>query len=485
MSSESGDSSGQRATAADHNLVLAADDHRSGGVFNFENKAERTCLDSPQSLKQYQNLVDKFFHVAYDLPPAAKREQMKHDSNCEVSSADKARLKAVQTIKRATDDSFNYIYSKSEYQRHRDGLKPSFGGLGLALDDLVIDGKGKPVHPTTVEQAKALQDEKAYPRTSVVTDITRGGPAASAGFMKDDVIYQINGADELYREGNNVVQDIRGPVGSPVHVTVLRDGRPVEIDATRGVVSPTSVDGPEWRGQNHDIAYIKVKDFHDNSSEQLEAALKKASNAKAYVIDFRNDPGGEVSEALAAPQYFLKNGTLMFKTKRDESSPQSPSYLTTQYKLTDTQFVTSEGHVKLPADQPNYSESIFSPRKPYLTGGKPVIMVMNGGTGSAAEIAIAAVHDNKAATTLGEPSYGKGIITCNWPLADGLNLRVTCGHYLTPNKQWPGDAQKHRYPLQPDVLVKTPDVITYGVKAYGSDGDAQLNAAIALADRPR
>jgi len=439
----------------------------------------KPCSNSPL----YRNIVDKFFHVGYDIPTAEQRRQMKGRSDCLVGSNEEARKKANESIEGVTKDPYNYTYSKEEYKQHKESLKSSFGGLGLGIDLTVVDSDGRPVHPTNVEEAKRMEADDSLPRSVVVSEVRKDTPAAKAGFQTDDVISNINGVDELHRNEDAVVSDIRGPLGTSIRVTVLRNGEPVELKATRAEIKTTSVDDPEYRGKDNDIAYIKIKNFHVDASTQFEAAMRKMPDAKAYVLDFRDDGGGEVDEALKLPQNLVERGSLMFKTKREESSPDKPIYSSTQYRLTADRFFTVEGRVSNPTMQPANLTTTGSERKSYLANGKPIVMITNGGTASAAELAIAAVHDNSLSETVGEPSHGKGIIQCNWPVTGGWTMKTTCGRYLTPTKHWMGDSERHRYPLQPDKRVKTPDLIAYGVKPYGSSADDQLNVAIAEAER--
>jgi len=227
-------------------------------------------------------------------------------------------------------------------------------------------------------------------------------PAAKAGLKTGDYIAAING-DSIQGMGlNDAIDKMRGPVGTKVTLTVLRQGekKPVDFQLARAVIH---VDSVKWHREG-DIGYIRISAFNEETDKGLEKAVRElkkqiGSGLKGYVVDLRNDPGGLLDQAIQVSDDFLSKGEI----------------------------VSTRG--RHPEDTQRYDAKTGD-----ITEGKPVVVLINGGTASASEIVAGALQDHKRATVVGMTSFGKGSVQTIIPLGDGGGaLRLTTARYYTPS----------------------------------------------------
>jgi carboxyl-terminal processing protease len=226
-------------------------------------------------------------------------------------------------------------------------------------------------------------------------------PAAKAGIKTGDYIAAING-DAIQGMGlNDAIDKMRGPAGSKVTLTVLRQGekKPFDVQLLRAVIH---VDSVKWHKEG-DIGYIRISSFNEETGRGLEKAVKELKkqipNIKGYVVDLRNDPGGLLDQAVQVCDDFLTKGEIVSTRGRHPD---------------DTQRYDAK-----PGD---------------LTDGKPIVVLVNGGTASASEIVAGALQDHKRATIVGMTSFGKGSVQTIIPLGEGGGaLRLTTARYYTPS----------------------------------------------------
>jgi carboxyl-terminal processing protease len=231
-------------------------------------------------------------------------------------------------------------------------------------------------------------------------------PAAKAGIKAGDYIASINGESIQGLNLNDAIDKMRGPAGSKVTLTVLRPNdktapkKPFDVTLVRAVVA---VDEVTWHKEG-DVGYIRMPGFNENTGSGLEKAvadLKKqiGPGLKGYIIDLRNNPGGLLDQAVQVSDDLLNDGEIVSTRGRHPE---------------DTQRYDAHG-----GD---------------ITGGKPVIVLVNAGTASASEIVAGALQDHHRATILGMTSFGKGSVQTIIPLGDGGGaLRLTTARYYTPS----------------------------------------------------
>jgi carboxyl-terminal processing protease len=228
-------------------------------------------------------------------------------------------------------------------------------------------------------------------------------PAAKAGIRANDVITHLDDEAVQGMTLNQAVEKMRGPVNTKIKLRVMRKGaeKPIEVAITRDIIRVRSV---RMRIEGPDIGYIRITQFNEQTTDNLKKALTDISNQvpadklRGYVLDLRNNPGGLLDQAIAVSDAFLDRGEIVSTRGRDPDETQR-----------------------------------FSARAGDLTKGKPVIVLINGGSASASEIVAGALQDHKRATLIGTRSFGKGSVQTIIPLGAGNGaLRLTTARYYTP-----------------------------------------------------
>jgi len=229
-------------------------------------------------------------------------------------------------------------------------------------------------------------------------------PASKAGIQANDIIIKL---DEEQVQGltlNQAVDKMRGPEGSKIKLTIMRKGqdKPVEFTLSRARIQVRSV---RSHVEGDDVGYIRISAFNEQSTEGLRKAITdfNANGAgdklKGFIIDLRNNPGGLLDQAISISDAFLEKGEIVSTRGRNAEETQR-----------------------------------FNARPGDLTKGKPIIVMINGGSASASEIVAGALQDHKRATILGTRSFGKGSVQTIIPLGSGNGaLRLTTARYFTPS----------------------------------------------------
>ncbi|MFD2182561.1 S41 family peptidase [Rhodoplanes azumiensis] len=228
-------------------------------------------------------------------------------------------------------------------------------------------------------------------------------PAAKAGIRANDVITHLDGEAVQGMTLNQAVEKMRGPVNTKINLKVMRKGaeKPLDIAITRDIIRVRSV---RSRIEGNDVGYIRITQFNEQTTEGLKKALGDlsaqipADKLRGFVIDLRNNPGGLLDQAISVSDAFLDRGEIVSTRGRDPDETQR-----------------------------------FNARPGDLTKGKPVIVLVNGGSASASEIVAGALQDHKRATLIGTRSFGKGSVQTIIPLGAGNGaLRLTTARYYTP-----------------------------------------------------
>ena len=283
---------------------------------------------------------------------------------------------AIQGMVSNLDPHSSYMDAKA-YADMQITTKGEFGGVGIEV----------------------TQDENGL--IKVVSPID-GTPAARAGIKTNDRIVGIDGTSITTLPLQEAIDKMRGPTGSKITLTILREGekKPFDVALVRATVQ---VDAATYRREG-DIGYIRLPGFNERTAEGLEHAvrdLKKqiGPGIKGYVLDLRNNPGGLLDQAVQVSDDFLGSGEIVSVRGRHPE---------------DTQRYDAHG-----GD---------------VTDGKPVVVLINGGTASASEIVSGALQDHKRATIIGMISFGKGSVQTILPLGEGRGaLRLTTARYYTPS----------------------------------------------------
>jgi carboxyl-terminal processing protease len=227
-------------------------------------------------------------------------------------------------------------------------------------------------------------------------------PAAKAGIQAGDLIIALDGDPVQNMNLNQAVEKMRGAVNTPITLSIQRKGtaKPFDVKVMRDVIRIQSV---KSRVEG-DVGYIRISSFNEQTFDGLKASIDKLTadigkdKIKGFVLDLRNNPGGLLDQAEFVGDAFLNQGEIV--STKGRHSDQNSRY---------------DAH---PGD---------------LTDGKPIIVLINGGSASASEIVAGALQDQKRATILGTRSFGKGSVQTIIPLGSNGAIRLTTARYYTPS----------------------------------------------------
>jgi len=313
---------------------------------------------------------------------------------------------AIKGMVGSLNDPYSVYLDPKTYAQLHEQIKGSFGGLGILVGI-------KDQYLTVV---------RAY----------KGTPAAKAGIVAGDVITKIDDRDARGIDLETAISLMRGEVGSKVTLTIDRKETTEPLQFTRELIreeiSVPTVESQVLPGTA--IGYAVVSQFTEHTSDEMKENLAKLQKeqVKGLILDLRDNPGGELIAAVNVAKNFIPKGPIVF----------------IDYRFGRDQEFSSEGR----------------------TAQLPLIVLINGGSASAAEILAGAVKDTGAGTLVGVKTFGKGIVQTVFPLDNGAGLKLTTARYLTPNRN-----DIHEIGIQPDVLVQPEE---------NSVLDVQLDRAVEL-----
>ena len=284
-----------------------------------------------------------------------------------------------------------------EFTEMREQTRGEFGGLGIEVTQQ--DGFVKVVSPID------------------------GTPAAQAGIQAGDFITHVNSESVMGLTLNQAVEMMRGPVGSEIVITVVREGvqDPIEVSIIRDTIKLTAVKG-RVLGKT---VVLRITTFNEQTYSNLEDSLKKGIEEvggidalSGVVLDLRNNPGGLLNQAVAVSDAFLESGEIVSTRGRNPDD--------------------AERYGARPGD---------------LSGGKPIVVLINGGSASASEIVAGALKDHHRAVVVGTKSFGKGSVQTIIPLKSDGAMRLTTARYYTPSGR-----SIQALGVAPDIIVKQPPI---------------------------
>ena len=303
---------------------------------------------------------------------------------------DKLIESALNGMLTSLDPHSNYMNEKS-FADMRIQTKGEFGGLGIEVT--MENGLVKVVSP--------IDDT----------------PAAKAGVKPGDLIAEIDGTAVMGLSLQDAVEKMRGPVGTNVKITILREGSkaPIIINLKRDLIKIQSV---RSRSEG-DVVYLRITSFSENTSDAMKAAYEKekkniGAKIRGVVLDLRNNPGGLLDQAIAVSDAFLDHGEIV--STRSRKPEESRRYNAT------------------PGD---------------ITNGLPIVVLINEGSASASEIVAGALKDQKRAVVLGTKSFGKGSVQTVIPIEGHGAIRLTTARYYTPS-----GVSIQAKGITPDILVE-------------------------------
>jgi carboxyl-terminal processing protease len=297
-----------------------------------------------------------------------------------------ASLKGMLT---SLDPHSDYL-TADDYAEMQDQTRGEYGGLGIEITN--DDGVVKVISPID------------------------GTPAARAGIKPGDYITAVNGQSILGLSVNDAVKQMRGKIGESVTLTIARDKTdPFDLKLVREEITPKDVTS-KLEG---DYGYVRLSSFTEKATDDTRAAIEalraKDPHMKGLVFDLRNNPGGLLDQAVGVADIFLDGGEVVSQRGRDPRSIER-----------------------------------YNAKAGQKLGGMPVVVLINSGTASAAEIVAGALQDRHRAELVGLTSFGKGSVQTVIPIRGGLDgaVKITTARYYTPSGR-----SIQRTGIQPDLEV--------------------------------
>ena len=320
--------------------------------------------NSKESKKETYEQLDLFGQV-FDLVKSKYVEEVKSKDLIEA---------AINGMLSSLDPHSGFLVPKS-YDDMQVDTKGSFGGLGIEVTQQ--DGFVKVVSP--------MDDTPAY----------------KAGVLAGDFITFVDDKPMLGLSLSEAVEIMRGPVGSTIKLTIVREGLedPIEVQVIRDVIKLTAA---RVRIENN-VVIMRVTTFNEQTMPNLEDGIKAVmeqigeKEPKGFVLDLRNNPGGLLSEAISVTDLFLDQGEIVSTRDREGKGE--------RYKAV----------------------------KGDIAEGKPLVILINAGSASASEIVAGALQDHRRAIVLGTKSFGKGSVQSVLPMGQSGGIRLTTARYYTPS----------------------------------------------------
>ncbi|HSN06540.1 MAG TPA: S41 family peptidase [Candidatus Angelobacter sp.] len=292
---------------------------------------------------------------------------------------------AVEGMLKALGDRWSAYYKQSDFSSFQAGLDGRYSGVGIWL--------------------RSTQDGQVY-----VASVQPGSPASSAGLLAGDRLTAVNGAEVAAEPLATVAATLRGKVGSTVPIELTRDGEALSVVVTRGALASDDVVVTRLKGG---VEVVRIAAFTRGVGSAVRKAIASTDQGPTtgVVLDLRSNPGGLLTEAVEVASAFLDGGAVVSYEKRGEPIQHLDA----------------------------------------IAGGNtsvPLVVLVDEGTASAAEVVAGALQDRNRAVIVGSRTYGKGSIQEPTELSDGSALELTVGRYLTP-----AGRSLDGVGIDPDVLV--------------------------------
>lgn len=303
------------------------------------------------------------------------------------------------------EDKYSTYYTKEEMEEISQGMQGTYSGFGIGI--AFVDGQ------------------------LVVKTISEGGPAEKAGIQVEDIIIAVDGVKLSGTTIDEISAPLEGSAGTTSTITVLRNGKEVNLDITRQNIENTYV---KYVMLEDKIAYIGISHFTNATVGQFKKAVDTmiAEGAEAVIFDVRNNLGGTLDSVIGIVDYLLPNGLVMYTENKNGKR---------------IEYNSTNADAKLTI---------------------PSVILTNEKTASASEVFSGALKDHGYAKTVGKNTFGKGIVQSIYKLYDGSAVKITYERYFTPR-----GVCIHEIGIAPDVEVELDTD-----KLMNDRVDTQLNAAI-------
>jgi len=320
------------------------------------------------------------------------------------------------------DEGHTRFLTPEERERSRKSLSGTYEGIGIQIQN---------------------EDEEV-----VVVSSVEGSPADEAGMESGDVLVAVDGESVRDEDLSDVVEKIRGPEGTEVELTVLRGDQERVFDLERAEIETPVASWVLIPGS--DVAHVHLTSFTSDGAEKLRLAFEeaRAAGARRFILDLRNNPGGDLDQAEKMAGYFLEPGSVIY-IRRDASGEREE--------------VKVEGGA-------DYTDA-------------PIVVLVNEGSASSSEILAGALRDNDRAPVIGETTFGTGTVLDEFTLSDGSAILLGVAEWLTPDGDFireTGIVPEEKVKLGEDVEPLTPGEARDLSREEILEKDAQLRRAFEM-----
>ncbi len=379
-----------------------------------------------------------FFRVRGMIPSYAKNQNTGQSSATgETTATDTAATEETISKIKVIEDSINQYYYKTDIDREAEATsiyKGVVSSLGDPYSEYFTADEYKDLMASTTGVYYGIGAYVSMDKTlnlPRVTGTIKDSPASTAGFEANDIIYEVDGESVQGLTLSEVVNKIRGEIGTQVKIKVYRESISdyVEIDVTRDEVEAQTVNATMM---DDGIGYLGITEFDSVTTQQFIDGMAELRNQdmKALIIDLRSNPGGSLAAVCDIARQLLPKGEIVYTVDRDGN------------------------------------------REDYMCDGEneidiPLVVLVNGYSASASEILSGAIKDYGKGTIVGETTYGKGVVQRIFPFEDGTAVKLTISDYYTPNGN-----NINGTGISPDVEI------ALDAEAYSKDGsDNQVDKA--------
>jgi carboxyl-terminal processing protease len=264
-----------------------------------------------------------------------------------------------------------------------------------------------------------------------IVNVLEGTPAAKVGIQIGDVFAAVNGEEVLGYSQLELASLVRGPSGTTVNITMLRDGERVDFTLTRARIDIPNIESHVI--DKTSIGYVKLHQFTSGARAEIDNAIAglDLESLDGLVLDFRGHPGGLLTSAIDVASAFIEEGTILVEDFGDDH------------------------------------ETIFRADGTYRDLGVPLVILVDERSASASELVAGALQDTGKATIIGETTFGKGTVQTIQQLVNGGGLRLTIARWLTPDRNW-----IHGAGITPDIIIE------WEPESFDDPDDPQLEAAV-------
>lgn len=339
------------------------------------------------------------------------------------TTKDEQEIGALKGILNSLNDPYSEFIVQDEWNQMEESMKGEYAGVGMIVSK--EDGFIEVVSPF------------------------EGSPAAVAGLLPGDKIVDIEGKTTSSMGVFDAVKLLKGKIGTKVTLTVYRKGtsKPFKVTLTRENIVLEHVSS---KMLSNKIGYIRVSQFSTGITAQVQTAIKtlQGQGMQGLILDLRNDPGGDLTEAVMLPTLFLNKNSDIVSVKSKIDGP-IINVNVGPLKNKNVQIVESQkDHF--------FKEVAVNQNSPLYTG--PMVVLTNGGSASASEIVAGALKDNNRAELIGEKTYGKALVQQVIPFKNLGVIKLTIAKYYTPN----GDFI-NKVGITPNIIVKQVNGFSEGV----------------------